>query len=285
MNGLRELAAHAAHCLPTFRGKRRALQALDAWLRRLNSGAVALPLSVDGVRYELDTEDLIDFNIAYLGGHDRGVVEFLSTQIRSPGTVLWDVGTNVGSISLPLLRRHSQLRVEAFEPAPAVIERLRRNLALNPVLAKRMRVHEAALCDRDGAVYFYVSAESRNSGVGTLLRSDNTQPEPLRVTACTGDALIHDGRASPPDLIKLDVEGFEREALVGLQAYLTERRDVVIVFEHEPYRVNVRNEPVGATQFLQAMGFSLFGLDARGRKQPFQPHMLQRRGDLVALRS
>ena len=81
---------------------------------------------MDGTRYDLITEDLIDFRTAYFGGPTTlGVVDFLDARIRPPRTVLWDVGANVGSIFLPLARRHPELLIEAFEPAPPVIARLR----------------------------------------------------------------------------------------------------------------------------------------------------------------
>jgi FkbM family methyltransferase len=240
-------------------------------------------LTVDGVAFALDTEDIIDFRIAYLSGHDRTVASCLDGIVRGRPAVLWDVGANVGSISLPLARRHPALVVEAFEPSPVVVARMRRNLALNERLGARIRLHDIALCDRVGPVEFFPSAEPGNSGVGTLMPSANTEATPLRVAARTGDTLIAAGTARPPDVIKIDVEGFEYEVLYGLRLHLARRPDLAVVFEHEPYRLRNRKEPGAATELLTGLGFTLFGLPQRGATlTPFHPSMLERHIDILA---
>lgn len=270
--------------LPSFRGKGRLVRLLDACLRRCAAGTRPLRLVVDGTRYELTTEDVIDFRTAYLGGHDTIVLGFLDRRIRSSRTVLWDVGANVGAILLPLARRHPDLLVEAFEPAPPVIARLRRNVALNHELAPRIRVHELALHDRDSVVEFYVSGKTSNSGLGSLAASECAASESVRVTARTGDRLIEERMAFAPDLIKLDVEGFEREVLAGLRGALTTRRETVVVFEHEPYRLVGRGAGAPAVDLLHDLGFSVFVLRSPDVLEPWSDAMLRERQNLVALR-
>src|SRR5688572_11267990 len=83
-----------ARRLPTFRGRTRALRIADAWLRR----GVERPLEADvaGVRFSLDTRDLIDFRVLYLGLHQSHIVEHLAKRIDGRDAVLWDIGANVG---------------------------------------------------------------------------------------------------------------------------------------------------------------------------------------------
>jgi FkbM family methyltransferase len=280
----RALAAAVSRRLPGFRGKERAVRAFEACLRRIAPGEQVFEVTVDGVRYALQTEDLIDYRIAYLSAHDGAVTTYLDGIIGRRGAVLWDVGANVGSVSLPLAQRHRELRIEAFEPSPAVASRLRRNLALNVELATRIRLHEIALCERVGHAEFFPSAERSNSGVGTLMASANTAATPVRVRAETGDALIASGALRPPDVIKIDVEGFEYEVLCGLRRHLGECDDPVVVFEHEPYRLRGRTQAGSAIELLRGMGFTLFGLTRRAALEPLQPAMLAEHVDIVARR-
>jgi FkbM family methyltransferase len=279
---LRAFGAAVSRRLPNFRGKERAVRAFEAYLRRVAPSRQVIRATVGGVRYALQTEDLIDYRIAYLSAHAGDVIACLDGVIGDRNAVLWDVGANVGAVSLPLARRHPDLAIEAFEPSPAVIPRLRRNLALNDDLAARIRLHEIALCDRVGSVDFYPSAESGNGGVGTLMRGANTERTPVRVSAQAGDALIESGAARPPDVLKIDVEGFEYEVLSGLRRHLTQRRDLVVIFEHEPYRLRGRPESGKSSELLSAMGFILFGLTRRGEEEPLRPEMLERHMDIVA---
>jgi FkbM family methyltransferase len=276
------LGANISRRLPRFRGKERAVRAFEACLRRIAPGRQALLATVDGVRYALQTEDLIDYRIAYLSAHGGAVIRYLDGMVGKHSAVLWDGGANVGSVALPMAQRHPNLTIEAFEPSPTVAIRLRRNLALNDDLASRIRVHEVALCDQVGFVDFYPSAEAGNSGVGTLMPGDNTERTPVHVRAQAGDALIAAGGALPPDIIKIDVEGFEYEVLCGLRQHLTRRRHLVVVFEHEPYRLRARNGSGSAVEVLASLGFTLFGLTPGAGLEPLHPSLLEDHIDIVA---
>lgn len=279
---VRAFGAALSRRLPNFRGKERAVRAFEACLRSIAPSLPLLRVTVDGVTYALQTEDINDYRVAYLSENAGAVVRYVDRIIVGRSAVFWDVGANVGTVSLPLARRHADLSIEAFEPSPPVIARLRRNLALNGDAAARIRLHEAALCDRIGSVDFYPSAESENSGVGTLMATTNTLTAPVRVAAHTGDALIAAAAARPPDVIKIDVEGFEYEVLCGLRQYLTERRDLVVVFEHEPYRLRDRTESPSPIELLTSLGFKVFGLTRRAEIQPLGAAMLDKHIDLVA---
>ena len=56
-------------------------------------------------------------------------------------------------------------------------------------------------------------------------------------------------------VVKLDVEGFELDALKGMEQMLRERRIRYVVFEE------LREYPAPTHHFLRDMGYSVFGLD------------------------
>ena len=285
-NRARLLATSLSRRLPRFRGKERMLRAYDRYLRRFAAAGQQLCLTVNGVSFALDTEDLIDFRIAYLAEHDSSVGRCLNGLLRGRSAVLWDVGANVGSISLPLARRHPDLVVDAFEPSPPVVARLRRNLALNTALAARVDVYDVALCDRTGWAEFFPSAEPGNSGVGALMACANTAATSVRVAAHSGDDLIAAGAARPPDVLKIDVEGFEYEVLYGLRRHLARHAAAAVIFEHEPYRLRDRNQSASAADLLSSLGFSLFALPTRGATlSALQPSMLDEHVDILACRA
>src|SRR3990172_6859370 len=73
-----------------------------------------------------------------------------------PGMVAYDVGANIGYVSLMLARAvGAGGRVYAFEALPANLERLGENLALNG-MQSTVRVVPAAVTDRSGPVQFLV---------------------------------------------------------------------------------------------------------------------------------
>ncbi len=242
-----------AYKLPNIRGKNRLMRKLI----RLTALGESIIIHRKGVNYEVVGEDLIDYLIMSSDYESPLLVKGLSRHIGSTSMCLWDIGANVGAVSLPLLRECPNLKVVMFEPSPSVCGRLLRNLACNPDLVSRAWVMPIALSDRTEWKQFYVSSESFNSGVGGLYGSANRERFGPLVRAHRGDELTD--IVPLPDAIKIDVEGFELEVLNGLGSILD--RDLAIVFEHCVYRLQERRMSNDAVvNFVRGRGYSLASL-------------------------
>jgi hypothetical protein len=123
-------------------------------------------------------------------------------ELCGPGTSAFDVGAREGYVTLCLARLSPGGRVLALEADPAECELLRRNIAANASLVPAPEVRLARVTDRtDGA--------------------DVT----LDGVAFAADGFV-------PDLVKLDVEGWEHKALQGAERLLAERRPHLVVETH-----------------------------------------------------
>jgi FkbM family methyltransferase len=279
LGGVRQALARGSRTVRHFRGKERVLRLADRALRV--DSPQALVARIQGVTFELDTRDLIDFRLAYLGAHDSSVLDYLAAELPRNG-IFWDVGANVGAISLLLASRRPDVRIESFEPSPSVRRRLTANLALNPRLAGRIRVHAVAVSDRAGEVDFFESAEIGNSGVGSLGRMHNTLSVSVSTESVRGDRLVEAGRAQRPSFVKIDVEGFELEVVRGLEGLLRESGPTLL-FEHEPYRFRERGmEPERVIAQVRALGYETQWLDADGSARPIRDRDLGTHGDVIA---
>jgi len=133
------------------------------------------------------------------------------------GWTVVDCGANVGLFSLFM---KDAARLVAVEPNPAVVSRLRRNLESNEVAAT---VVEAAVSSEDGAVKMgFADGPSVLSAIG------ETGSE---VRSVSIDSLLEQTNVDEVDLLKLDVEGHEIEALRGGSTHLERRRIKRIVVE------------------------------------------------------
>jgi FkbM family methyltransferase len=188
----------------------------------------------------------------YCGLHEFEDMAFLLHFLRSDD-VFADVGANIGSYTI-LASGVRKARTLAFEPDPVAFSALLRNIALNQ-LGDLVRCREYALGSRQGSVGFTVGLDTVNH-VATA--TDST----IRTVAMdTLDHALGDERLS---LIKLDVEGFEREVLAGaaktllcpeLKAIITEDRSPLVVsalsragfIEHsyDPFARQLRAPPRG----------------------------------------
>lgn len=141
-----------------------------------------------------------------------------------PGKVVVDIGANIGYYTLLAASRlGSQGKVIAFEPGVdncALIQMsLRANNFQNTVL------HSLAIADVDGVVGFNMDDSN-----GRISR-DNPAVNRYQVQAVTLDLFLQDEPRI--DLIKIDIEGAEGRALVGMRRLL-QRHHPIIFTEFTP---------------------------------------------------
>jgi FkbM family methyltransferase len=279
---MRSILWRIARGLPLFRGKSR----LFALLARPSQPLGVVIRRPDGA-FRIHGHDLNEWYLATQESHSPEVAACLdrltaaSASISPP--VLWDIGANIGAITIPFLCRNPSARAVCFEPSPEVTGRLIGNLALNPSATNRATVVTSPLASGDGVIKFYTSSETFNSGAGGLGSSHNRCVTPIFVHGVRGDTAIATWNLPIPTVIKIDVEGFELEVLQGMHHTLTTHRPAVI-FEHSLYRL--REHPgraaTAVSQFLHSLGYEICDLSGQ---RPISNEALNGDCDLLAVHS
>ena len=158
-----------------------------------------------------------------LGTYETEVQRRLSREVRR-GDVVFDIGSHVGFFALIAARSVGPTGVVvAFEPHPTNLELLRGNLEANRV--SNVRVVDAAVGATSGTVELHIAGVAARHRVGEAGESS----ESIDVRMVTIDDLVDRGACPPPTLVKLDVEGHELAALVGMAAVLDRHRPKVLV--------------------------------------------------------
>lgn len=135
-----------------------------------------------------------------------------SSALRADDCV-WDVGANVGHYT----KLFSEVvglngRVVAFEPSLDNFERL-----VNECTEiGNVSLLNIGLGSRNGTVQFLQGKDD----LGATSRVVSSSPDSVDVELRTGESLIRQGEVPPPNALKIDVEGFEKEVLEGLGATL-----------------------------------------------------------------
>lgn len=136
-----------------------------------------------------------------------------------PGMLIFDIGANVGNYSALFLKRGA--RVIAVEPQPFCYRFLR----LRFMFTRNVQVVAAGAGDSEGVMQMNVSSAHTLSSlnpewvkkVNDSKRFAQSQPkwnQKVDVLITTLDHLIT--KYGEPDYIKIDVEGFEKNVLSGL---------------------------------------------------------------------
>ncbi len=175
----------------------------------LESSGPDYDIEIDGIRLRCHLGDnSTDSSVLARGFGQRGLT--LLGQLLRAGDVFVDVGANCGVFTLLAVSRvGSAGRVIAIEPNPAMLSRLRFNLAANGL--SDVRVVEAAISDTDGVAELRLSAD--NAGESTL--SDAlSRSTAWSVPTMTLASVVAAASIPRIDVLKIDIEGFEDRALV-----------------------------------------------------------------------
>lgn len=181
----------------------------------------------------------------YCGLHEFEDMAFLLHFLR-PDDVFVDVGANVGSYTV-LASGVCGAQTIAFEPDPKSFAALMRNVELNKIDGL-VQCRECATGAEVGKIDFTV-------GLDTMNKVALDKNGPTAVVAI--DTLDHGLDGKCPNLIKLDVEGFEGEVLKGASQTLNRAGlKAIITEDSSPAVINV----------LRAAGFSVHSYDPLTRK-------------------
>jgi len=187
----------------------------------------------NGQTFDLDTRSFLEWVLWVYGEYEPDTQAIIRRYLR-PGDVAIDAGANIGIHTMPMSEAVGpQGVVLAVEPLPAVRDRLERNLALNR--ATNVRVIAQAASDREGSAQLYPPrADAANWGQASLTRLSHLDPgAPIEVPLITLDALVRAQGLDRLRLIKIDVEGHDREVMAGAIA-LIDRYHPVLIFEFSP---------------------------------------------------
>ena len=185
------------------------------------------------------------------------IVSQLRRQCPEFRTVI-DGGANVGQFARAAASLFPGAAVHSIEPLPDVAAELRRNLAD----VGRVVVHETCIGSHDGKVRFRRNAYSQSSSVLPMSAAQAEkmpglkETEEIEVPMATLDRLLAGREIEPPALLKLDLQGYELEALKGAAGVLSKCSHVLAETVFEPM---YEGEPVftDLLLYLRGAGFGL----------------------------
>lgn len=147
----------------------------------------------------------------------------LLEQMVKPGGVVVEAGANIGLHTVPLARRCAPAALHAFEPQQRVFQALCANLALNDI-GNVVALPEACGAEPGWARVPEVDyLRAANVGGTALAADDDAAGQRVRVTPIDSLGLAECA------LMKIDVEGFETQALLGARETIARCRPRIYI--------------------------------------------------------
>ena len=157
----------------------------------------------------------------------------LYLQLIQKGSQVWDVGANLGLYTILGARRVGTTgKVVCWEAAPQTCDILRGHIAANKMMDRCVVRNEAMADGATLEVHFTVS-DAAADPMNRVLVGANANRNSVRIPATSLDASAESMGA--PDLVKIDVEGFECPVMEGAHRLLEGgfgKRPVVILAVH-----------------------------------------------------
>jgi FkbM family methyltransferase len=184
----------------------------------------------------------------WLGTYEPDLQAAVRELVR-PGSILYDVGANIGYVSLLLAKAAGEGgHVYAFEALPENAERWCTNIRLNG-MDSRLTLTRAAVTRDSGPVHFLVHASGGMGKVAGSAGRDDRYQSGITVQGLSLDEFVYTQGNPPPQLVKMDIEGGEVLALPGMPRILAEARPLMLLELHGPESSRLAWEALTAARY------------------------------------
>jgi FkbM family methyltransferase len=172
------------------------------------------------------------------------------------GGVLFDIGAHSGVISALFCSANAQNRTFSFEPSPILSRRLWEIRDLNR-FGERMSVEQVGIGDAKTKIEMLVDPAGGFVQSQRFAQTMWAPPEPIEVQLeRIADAVTRLNVV--PQFIKLDIEGYEYEAIRGSIEFLTRHKPTIFLELHLNYLEERNLSARAVVEMLESCGYCFF---------------------------
>jgi FkbM family methyltransferase len=193
----------------------------------------SLPGELGGFRFICDLHDTISREVCFTGRYEPQETQLVQRLI-GPGMVVVDVGANWGYFTLVCANLVGPSgSVIALEPHPRLASMLSANIAGDITLSEVVdayRVAAGALAESKGFVGF----DDRDGNWGVSRGARGAEVADFESQTVAIDAFLDDCQEGRVDLVKIDIEGAEADAIRGMATGIEHHRYRYVLLECHP---------------------------------------------------
>ena len=204
-------------------------------------------LNYKNLKLEINMEDSFDRVFLFKGYWEDNQIDYLLNYSKENNTDMFiDIGSNSGLYTLMFAKNNSNIKILSYEPIKLTYEKQLRNISLNN-LDQNIDVFNYGLSNKNGNSYFATktsynykqSSTYKVSSKGDQICKLNIFDEILNIT-------------KKNLIIKIDVEGHEKQVLEGMERTLSQNS---VLLQVEIFDENYVNMLI---IFLLKLGFVIF---------------------------
>jgi FkbM family methyltransferase len=178
--------------------------------------------------------DTISQQLFFQGYYDYDLTKLIIETAKNGG-VFVDVGANIGYFSLLFASQNKNCSVFSFEPSLKNLDLIKHNITANG-LGEQITIYPYAAGNQNAELYFE-NGPNEQTGWGHISEKKTAQ----KVKVVRLDDIL-DSQIQKIDLLKIDVEGFDIQVILGATELM--RKGIInkIVFEYHHQLIDVNME-------------------------------------------
>ncbi len=150
-----------------------------------------------------------------------------------------DIGSNIGYYAiLESSKIGDNGTVWSIEPSPQNFETLSKNIILNQ--RKNIKCYNIAIGDENGKIDFLISEKSNWSKIKNKIDHIENGDKTIQVDIMTLDSFSQKNEIKKVDLLRMDVEGYERNIIEGSINFLEKFKPILMIEVHKMIMGNNR---------------------------------------------
>ncbi len=188
-----------------------------------------------GIKLKLPTKD-VTVTPAILGGYFESLEVDVFKELIGDCNTLLDIGGNLGLYAVIAAVDNKRAKIISFEPVTENIKYFRENIALNKIPASRVKIEQKGVGEKRGKLTLFLSEGS--VGTHSAARRHDAKDK-IEVPMVSVDDYVKSSKVKP-DIIKIDVEGYDGYVIEGSKATLKEYEPTIFV-EYGPVLLKACN--------------------------------------------
>ena len=209
---------------------------------------------------ELDIGDWIQENIYFLGGYEDAELQFIQSSLKEDNIFI-DIGANIGVHSLfasKLVGKNG--KVISFEPFRQNYNALNKNIALNG--STNVVTENLALFKTETILDIYYNTNEANLGMASSYLTEFSCVEKIKAVAL--DSYLKTIPQQKVDFIKIDIEGGEYDALLGMKSTLMSFYPKLLIEILDHNELTESGNKKNIVGYLENMGYTKYYINDDG---------------------
>lgn len=206
---------------------------------------------INNIKFNLNLHDWVQTNIFFLGGYEKIELKYLIENLEDNSLII-DVGANIGWYSTNLAVKLNKGQVYSFEPFSQNYNKLISHIKLNKL--NNVKPFKIALGQKKDILNINYNTNDDNLGMASIKLKDFNVSESVDVVAL--DEFLKFEELNNLKFIKIDIEGFEYEALKKKKKTLSKFKPMLLIEQDKNVLGDKSNDVINKIDaFLNELGY------------------------------